>query len=73
MLPQASKKRKSPLVPFCELSIMGNSTSYTKREVIVEEWIPGNIVYRETSDGQDMKYDLGSIRAQFGVKWYLKY
>ncbi len=70
ILPRMSKKRKTPLVPFFKLSIMGSGKSDTFREVNIEEWIPGNVVYHEISDD---KYELSSLKVQLGLKWYLKY
>jgi hypothetical protein len=73
LLPRVSKNRKKPLVPFLNLSVMGNGNSNISRKIIIEEWVPGNVVYEETSEQHGLKYDLLSLQVQFGVKWYLKY
>lgn len=71
LLPRESKNRKTPLVPFFNLNIMGNTNRNVSREVIVEEWVPGNVVYHEKVD--NAKYSLNTLQVQFGVKWYMKY
>ncbi|MFV0590685.1 MAG: hypothetical protein ACK5M7_04820 [Draconibacterium sp.] len=71
LLPRPWKNRKTPLVPFFDLSVMGNNNSNTKREVTIEEWVPGNIAYHEKSG--KMNYDLVNVQLQFGVKWYMKF
>ncbi len=73
LLPKLSKNRMRPLVPFFNLSIMGNTNSNTSRTVTVEEWIPGNVVYKETAAQSNMTYDLVSMQVQVGLKWFLKY
>lgn len=71
LLPRPWKNRKTPLVPFVDVSVMGNPSSNAKREVTIEEWVPGNVVYHEKVD--NLNYDLLSVQVQFGLKWYLKF
>ncbi len=71
LLPKASKNRQKPLVPFFNFGVMGNDNSNTSREITIEEWVPGNVVYYEKSD--KIKYDLLNLQVQLGVKWYLKF
>ncbi|MHA7109016.1 hypothetical protein ACRTDU_02745 [Sunxiuqinia elliptica] len=71
VLPRPWKMRKNPLVPFINVSVMGNRRSNAKREVSIEEWVPGNVVYHEKS--ADLDFDLVSVQVQLGLKWYLKF
>ncbi|WP_430815995.1 hypothetical protein [Carboxylicivirga sp. RSCT41] len=73
LLPRPSMNRSRPLVPFCNISIMGNNTSNTHRELKIEEWIQGNVVYYESPTKQNLDYDLYAFQVQAGLKWYLRY
>ncbi len=73
LLPNPNRHRRFPVAPFFTLSFMGKGTSNITRTVNIEEWIPGNIVYSETSDQSSINYDLFSFKGQAGIRWYFNH
>ncbi len=73
LLPNPKKDRHYPVSPFFTLSFMGNSSSNTNRAVKVEEWVPGNVVYSETSGQSSLNYDIFSFKGCAGIRWFFNY
>jgi hypothetical protein len=46
---------------------MINSKSNFHREVSIEEWIPNNVVFKETT--KDLNYLLEAYAFRFGMQW----
>ena len=72
LLPRSSKKRLRPIAPFVSLQIAGTDKSRTYRQVCIEEWVEGNIVYQEENHPNDRRYDLTDLDFRFGIKLYFK-
>ncbi|RUT78739.1 hypothetical protein [Ancylomarina longa] len=70
-LPNPSKHKLRALIPFVHLGITGNHSSRVYREVSIEEWVPGNVVYNEANRPNDRLYDLFDVDFKIGLKVYL--
>lgn len=72
LLPKSSKNRLRPIAPFVSLQITGTDKSRTYRQVSIEEWVEGNVVYREENRPNDRRYNLTDLDFRFGIKLYFK-
>ncbi|MFV0505457.1 MAG: hypothetical protein ACK5L5_01920 [Bacteroidales bacterium] len=72
LLPNSEKNRRSPITPFVEMTIFGSVPNATMDRRI-DEWIDGNVVFKESIDYSD--WDRESLNVWFGagIKWYFKY
>lgn len=71
-LPNASKNRLRPIAPFISLSIAGTNESRTYRQVSIEEWVEGNVVYQEENRPSNRLYDFVDVNFRMGIKLYIK-
>lgn len=58
---------KKPVRYYVSASYMINSKSNFHREVSIEEWIPNNVVFKETT--KDLNYLLEAYAFRFGMQW----
>ena len=71
-LPNSSKNKLRPIAPFVSLQITGTDKSRTYRQISIEEWVEGNVVYEEENRPNDRRYNLTDIDFRFGIKVYFK-
>ncbi|MCY1636725.1 hypothetical protein [Marinifilum sp. D737] len=71
-LPNPSKNKLHPLVPFVHLGISGKLKSRTYRHISIEEWVASNVVYSETNNPNDKHYNLLNVDFKVGIKMYLR-
>lgn len=72
-LPRSSKKNwRGFIAPFIYIGITGTHASKTYREITIEEWVEGNVVYQEENRPGDRNYDFADFDVRLGIKLYLK-